>query len=394
MLPPELPQLEPTPNDPYFGQQWALPRIRALQGWNITHGDPGVIVAIIDSGYTPTHPDFDAANLWSNAAEVNGLPGVDDDHNGFVDDLHGWDWVDNDNAPVDSFGHGTHVLGTVAAVTGNGIGVSGIGRALTVAPLRILDGSGYGLTSDVVAALAYAMGMNLSIANLSLTTTSDNFSVHRAIQDASNAGLLIVAAAGNTAKSSYPGPDVLWPAAYPETVAVAATDSQDLHADFSNYGPEITVAAPGVDILSLYRNNNYVTISGTSMATPHVSALLGLLRSLRPDLAAADLVALMTSTAADVNAADHPGVDDYLGAGRIDMGAALLAASNGLALKHVIQQLRCRRHQSTARTERRSAAPNPAATPVEGAIVYLQILSAAYSTRAAPPSLPSAPYHR
>ncbi len=358
--PVEPPHDEPIPNDPLFYRQWALPKIEAVKAWNITHGDPDVVVAVIDSGYTPGHPDFSAANL-----------------------VPGWDFVFDDDTPEDNCGHGTHVLGTIAATTGNSLGVSGAGRALRVIPLRILHDSGGNCTGDIpdlIDAIDYAMNAGASVINLSLVG-SDSDAVHDAIQAAAAEGLLIAAATGNDASD-----DVLYPAAYPETVAVAATDPSDEHVVYekwgwgSNYGPEVTIAAPGVGVLSLIPPDTYFTESGTSMATPHVSALLGLLRSLRPDLSSNDLVALMTATAVDVNAASSPGSDIYLGAGRIDMYAALLAASNGLAL--------------TAQP----AAFDPVATgdplvldiqvtasnlPVEGAVVYLQTLRAADLTPAA-----------
>ncbi len=372
----EPPHDEPNPNDPRFNEQWALPKIEAVKAWNITHGDPDVVVAVIDSGYTANHPDFASDNLWTNQPEAVGLPGVDDDGNGYIDDIHGWDFYYHDNTPEDLNGHGTHVLGTIVATTGNSLGISGAARAVRVAPLRILDAFGGGYETDLIDAIDYATMMGMSVINLSLTGKTSN-ALQRSIQGAVAEGLVIVAATGNYNSS------VLWPAAYPETVAVAATDAMDQRAPFSNYGPEVSIAAPGVDVLSLYHAIPYLpfySMSGTSMATPHVSALLGLLRSLRPDLPPDDLVALMTATAVDANAASHPGRDDYLGAGRIDMYAALLAASAGLTLKA------------------KPAAFDPVATgdplvldiqvtasklPVEGAVVYLQTLHAADLTTAA-----------
>ena len=372
----EPPHDEPVPNDPRFNEQWALHKIEAVKAWNITHGDPDIVIAVIDSGYTPFHPDFSPINLWVNQAEANGLPGVDDDGNGYVDDIHGWDWVGRgflddpgDNTPEDPHGHGTHVLGTIAATTGNGVGVSGAGRAVRVAPLRILDAFGGGFESDLIDALDYATMMRMSVINLSLTG-GPSFALHNAIQVSNAAGLIIVAATGNYSSS------VLWPAAYPETVAVAATDAMDQRASFSNFGPQVTVAAPGVDVLSLYHDlpfRPFHSMSGTSMATPHVSALLGLLRSLRPDLSTNDLVALMTATAVDANAASFPGSDIYLGAGRIDMYAALLAASSGLTLSATPAGF-----DPVVTGDPLELGIQVAASglTVQGAVVYLQILAA------------------
>lgn len=313
-------------NDPLAGQQWALARVGLGDGWTLTRGEPRVIVAVIDTGLSFDHPDLSPASLWTNLAEASGRAGVDDDGNGFVDDRHGWDWVDGDAVADDEAGHGTHVAGAIVAVADNHTGITGMAPGLGILPLRILDRAGRGSVSDLVDAIVYAQAAGARIVNLSLVLGGHNDALLTAIQWATAQNMMVVAAAGN---SSEP---VVWPAAYAETVAVAATTETDQRASFSNYGPQVDLAAPGANILGLYRNGEYEYLSGTSMATPHVSALAGLLMTLRPDLDAVAVTALMQATADDVNAAFLPGKDDELGAGRINGAAALLRASEALAL--------------------------------------------------------------
>ncbi len=382
----EPPMAEAAPNDPLFQQQWSLQKIETIQAWNISQGDPRVVVGVIDSGYDVTHKDISPDRIWTNSAEQNGKTGVDDDNNSYVDDIHGWDWVDNDNVPNDEYGHGTHVTGIIAASTNNGLGIAGIGRNLTIAPLRILDASGSGYISNLIDALNYARLEGIRIVNLSLVISFDSPAVNDAIVAARNAGMIIISAAGNT------GSTVQWPAAYPQTVAVAATDNGDKRADFSSFGSPVDVAAPGVDVLSTYRNNSYEVLSGTSMATPHVAALAGLIWSLRPDYSTDQVINLIKSTAVDVNAASSPGRDDYLGAGRIDVYHALLAASADLI---VTPQDDSPRHAVGGRavdyTVRVSVPVTRSAfndninagatgTPVVGAVVYYKVISGQNAT--------------
>ncbi|GIV78309.1 MAG: hypothetical protein KatS3mg050_2703 [Litorilinea sp.] len=326
------PPQEPPPNDPLLPQQWALERIGALSAWGISQGSPAITVALIDSGFDVTHPDLVNAPLWHNQAELAGVAGVDDDGNGFVDDFYGWDWVEQDNEPNDPYGHGTHVGGILAATANNGEGIAGLGRQLQILPLRVLDAQGRGYIDDLIDALYYAVRAGARIANMSLTLNTDPSALRVAVDNAYRQGLLLVAAAGNHSPG-FPSPPVYWPAAYPQVMAVAATDANDQWASFSNQGMEVEVAAPGAGILSTYRNGGYGTLSGTSMATPHVSALAGLLWSLRPDLSRDQIRALIQETAEDVNGDTAPGRDASLGFGRINAHAALLAASADLGLQ-------------------------------------------------------------
>ena len=347
------------PTDPLVEHQWALAQLRLPQAWAITRGAPAVTVALIDSGLDVTHEDLRDTLLWTNAAELAGVPGVDDDGNGFVDDVHGWDWVERDAEANDRKGHGTHVGGILAATPSNGYGIVGASHGLSVLPLRVLDEQGSGYISDLVDALYYAHEQNIRVVNLSLVMGSPSLAIEQAIQRLHGNGVLVVAATGNV------GSHVLWPAAYPETLAVAATDERDQHASFSNYGPEVDLAAPGVQILSTAIDGGYVPLDGTSMATPFVSGLAGMIWSLRPELTLAELTEILMETADDVNAETAPGRDDQLGAGRLNAEAALKWAAAGVAV-----QITAADEVQTGNALVASVQLGKPASPARGAVVY------------------------
>lgn len=320
------PAVAPNPTDPDFLEQWAFEPMQVVRAWDITQGDPDVIVAVLDSGYDMNHPDLSVATRWSNGAEAAGKAGVDDDGNGYVDDFFGWDWVEDDNdVSSDPYGHGTHVGGMITAVANNNIGIAGVGANIKILPLRILNQLGNGQTSTLVDALLYAKNAGARIVNLSLVLKIDNPLLADAINLFADE-MLIICAAGNGHKN------VFWPAAYDGTVAVSATDQPDIYSGFSNYGPEIDIAAPGIGIVGTSNNSRYRRRSGTSMASAHVSALAGLLLSLRPDFSNDDILATIQQTALDINVETHPGVDEYIGHGRIDFYDALLDASKGIQI--------------------------------------------------------------
>ena len=320
-------QIAETPNDPLLANQWAVAATNALAARQITGGDRRIVIAVLDTGFAFGHEDFDPARLWTNPAERDGVEGLDDDNNGYIDDIRGWDWVTRNNDPTDQHGHGTHVAGIIAALTDNGVGIAGVGGDLTIAPLRILDRFGSGYISDLISALDYASTQQFPIINLSLTVSSNFPALHDAIKAVHASGALIVTATGNS------GSTVAFPAAYPETLAVAATGSAGQRAGFSNFGLAVDVAAPGEAVLSTHLNNGYRVLSGTSMAAPHVAALAGLIMSIRPDLTRAQVVEIILATAADINASVYPGEDIYLGAGQIDFAAALARATQDLDLQ-------------------------------------------------------------
>jgi subtilisin family serine protease len=312
-----------TPNDSYYQvNQWYLQQINLPEAWVFTRGE-GIVIAIIDSGVDLDHPDL-AGKLWTNAGEVAGN-GADDDGNGYPDDEHGWDFVGSDADPDDDYGHGSHVAGIAAAHTDNGAGIAGVGWQSLIMSLKVLNQQGEGDWDDVLAAMAYAADNGAAVLNLSLGQEPGDpedpvpvQAVEDAVSYARSKGCLIVAAAGNN--SSQPAP-VMYPAAASGVMTVAATTASDAPWDLSNRGPEVDVAAPGVDIFSTTKNKGYTTLSGTSMATPQVGGLAALLWAFDPTQTAGEVTGVITSTARDVHTV---GWDERSGWGLIDAQAAVL----------------------------------------------------------------------
>ena len=288
-----------TPNDPRFGELWGLHNtgqtggtpdtdIDAPEAWDIATGSSDVVVAVIDTGVDYTHEDL-SANMWVNPGEIPGN-GIDDDGNGYIDDIYGIDTRNNDSDPFDDNGHGTHVSGTIGAVGDNGIGVAGVNWHVKIIACKFLNYRGYGYTADAVECLQYVKGLKDSGINIIATSNSwgcggseDCYS--QSLYDAINAQreILFIAAAGNDNQDndSYPS----FPANYylPNLLSIAATDHNDARASFSDYGRRsVHVGAPGVDVLSSLPGNGYGSKSGTSMATPHVSGLAALIKSEDP----------------------------------------------------------------------------------------------------------------
>jgi hypothetical protein len=312
-----------TPNDNYYqAQQWNLRQIGLPEAWVFTRGYAGPI-AVIDTGVDLDHPDL-AAKLWINEGEVQGND-IDDDGNGYVDDRYGWNFVppDGNPDPDDDHGHGSHVAGIAAARTNNGTGVAGVAWQSTIMPLKVLDQAGGGWWDDVLRGVVYAADNGASILNLSLGQSPNDpgvpvQAIQHAVSYARSKGCLLVAAGGNN--ETQPAP-VMYPAASPGVLAVAATTYNDAPWSISNRGPEVDVAAPGVDILSTGRFGYYYVSNGTSMATPHVSGLAALIWSLEPAFTIDQVTHVITSTAQDVHT---PGWDPRTGWGRIDAQAAIL----------------------------------------------------------------------
>jgi subtilisin family serine protease len=282
-----------TPNDVSFATMWGLDNtgqnggtldadVDAPEAWTVTTGSGRTVVAVIDTGIDYTHPDL-AANIWTNPGEVP-ANGRDDDGNGYVDDVHGYDFVNNDSDPIDDNGHGTHVAGTIGAVGNNGVGVTGINWNVRLMALKFIDAGGSGFTSDAVRALDYAVANGAHISNNSWGGGGYNSTLYSAIQNARAAGHIFVAAAGNDGANNDQVPT--FPAGYDldNVVAVAATNRNDQLTTFSNYGAAtVDLAAPGGSILSTLPGNTYNRLSGTSMAAPHVAGVLALVRDLHPE---------------------------------------------------------------------------------------------------------------
>ena len=263
-----------------------------LEAWLTQTGDPNQIIAVIDSGVQYDHEDL-AANMWTNPGEIRDN-GIDDDGNGFVDDVYGYDFhgsganvSSEDSDPMDEDGHGTHVAGTICAQTDNGLGVAGVVKRCRVMALRFIGPNG-GYTSDGVASLDYAVQMGAKVSNNSWGGGGFSQSLYDAIEAARDADHIFLAAAGNGGSDqigdnndSVPH----YPSNYELTnvVSVAATDNRDNRADFSNYGAvSVDIGAPGVNIASTWISNGYVWSSGTSMATPNVTGVVALIRSHHP----------------------------------------------------------------------------------------------------------------
>ncbi len=265
-------------NDPFIrdGSQWGTMQTRAPLAWGTNRG-AGALVAVIDSGITLSNPDL-FGNVWRNAAEVPNN-GLDDDGNGFVDDYHGADWIDGDGNPNDEAGHGTHVAGTVAAVSDNGVGGAGVAPHATVLPLRFLDRNGAGNVGDAIAAIEYAVSKGVDVINASWGGPAYSAPLEAAIRLAGQHGVVFVAAAGNDGTNNDIAPNYPASMNLPTMISVAASERSDGLAGFSNYGRNtVDVAAPGAEILSTL-GNGFGYYSGTSMAAPHVAGVAALLRA-------------------------------------------------------------------------------------------------------------------
>ena len=300
------------PNDPSFPTLWGLDNvgqsggvrnadINAPEAWNTTTGSRNVVVAVIDTGVDYTHPDL-AANIWRNPGEIPG-DGIDNDRDGYVDDVYGWNFSSNNANPMDDNGHGSHVAGTIGAVGNNGVGVTGVNWQVSIMPVKFLSASGSGLTSGAIAAINYVthmkrdMGINIVATNNSWGGGGFSTSLRDAIEAGGRAGILFVAAAGNDGRNTDVNPS--YPAAYTSDaiISVAAVDRSNRLAGFSNYGTtSVDVGAPGVGILSTTPRNTYSSYSGTSMATPHVTGVVALLAAANPQASASRIRNAILST--------------------------------------------------------------------------------------------------
>lgn len=282
-------------DDTYASELWGLSAeqgVNAQSAWELSSGSQDVVVAIIDTGIDYNHPDL-APNLWRNPGEVAGN-GLDDDGNGYIDDVFGVSAISGDDNPGDPFddnGHGTHVAGTIGAIGDNGIGVVGVAPNVRLMGLKFLDGSGSGRLSDAITAIQYMIsmkeryGVNVVVSNNSWGGGGYSPALEEAIREAYDAGIVFVAAAGNDGLDVDLFPS--FPSGYevPNVVSVAALDSDGNLASFSNYGAEgVDLVAPGVSIFSSLPNTQYGAYSGTSMASPHVAGVLALLYSTAPEL--------------------------------------------------------------------------------------------------------------
>jgi len=331
-----------TPNDPYLSSQWALTKIDAREAWDVTQGDPAVLLGVADTGVDWNHPDLND-NIWINTADP--IDGADNDGNGYIDDYRGWDWVDNengwpgedddvpDNNPMDFNGHGTHVSGIASAETHNSVGIAGVGFDCSIMCMRIgwwdADGWAYVSMSFAASAMYYAGNNGAKAINCSWGS-SNSGGIATAATFASNNGVLIVSAAGNNDDQVAP-----YLCTRSDVIAVAATDQSDHKADFSSYGTWVDVSAPGVSIRSTYYDNTYAYLDGTSMSTPHVVGLAGLINSVAPYMTRAQVQAQIINTTEDIDAL-NPGYEGRLGSGRINAFNAVEGLGASLAIPILI----------------------------------------------------------
>jgi len=314
------------PNDAKYTLQWAHQVIQSEPAWDVETGSPDIAIAIVDTGVDWDHPDL-AANIWNNTDEI--LDGKDNDGNGYIDDVRGYDFVDTaspvypgedgtirDNDPMDFYGHGTHCSGIAAAVTNNSIGVAGVCWNCKIMPVRAgyKDEYGNGVleADDIAVAIEYAADNNASVISMSWGGYGISKAIKEAIDYAYAKGVVLIAAAGNSDihLKSYP-------AGFDNVIAVAATDIGDAKAGFSNYGSWIDIAAPGVDVLSTMFNDTYASWSGTSMSAPFVAGLAALILSKNSTFSNEEVRNILRSTTDPVIS------DKYVGLGRINAYKAI-----------------------------------------------------------------------
>lgn len=311
------------PNDPCYGDgtQWGPQKIFAPQAWDFCKGDSNVVVAVIDWGVDLQHPDL-ATEMWTNASEIPDN-GIDDDGNGYIDDVYGWDFANNDNDPrQDDYGHGSHVAGIAAAATDNGVGIAGVAFNSRIMAVKVGytdpdTGKHLARYTDIAYGIMYAADNGAKVINLSLGGYGYSSGLKGAVNYAWDAGCVLVGAAGNNNKS-----DPLYPAAYDNVIGVSATDQNDARASWSNYGAHVAVAAPGSSIYSTYWNGSstYAYMSGTSMAAPHVAGLAALLFAQDDTRTNAAVRSVIERSADDLGDVSW---DQYYGYGRINAYKAL-----------------------------------------------------------------------
>lgn len=317
------------PDDTSYPWQWHLEKIGAASAWDKTTGSDKVIVAIIDSGAQIVHPDL-ADNIWINENEIANNS-VDDDQNGYVDDVYGWDYMENDGNPTPvpngidddndgyvDFGvdHGTHVAGIVGAVGNNSLGVAGVNWQVKLMILKVTDDEGYGGTDAIISAVNYAIDNGADIINLSLGEYEPSAFEEEAIEAATDNNILVIGAVGNDNKNLDNDP--IYPACYDKVLGIGATNRNDERAYFSNYGDCVDLAAPGVGILSTLYGLNYGNMSGTSMAAPMVAGAAALLKAYDSGFSRQELKETLKQTATDVNL-------ENMGSGRLNLEASLFS---------------------------------------------------------------------
>lgn len=329
-------KLESVPNDSLLQNQWGLEKIKAFDAWDITEGADSVLLAIIDTGIDYLHPDLKnkiKLNPGEIGTDINGHDkksnGIDDDNNGFIDDYQGWDFTDRvgfpfdssggdyltwDNNPMDEYGHGTAIAGIAAAETNNITGIAGTAPNIKILNLRAFDPGGYGEEDDVAAAILYAVQMGAKVINMSFGDNSFSFVLRDVIRYAYSKNIVLVGSAGNTGSD-----EPHYPSGYSEVICVGNSTQDDYRASNSNYGSTLDLMAPGTQIFTTARNNEYASVSGTSASSPFVSGAAALILS-RNSFTNEEVKQILKSTSDDIGT---PGWDIYTGAGRLNLFNAL-----------------------------------------------------------------------
>jgi subtilisin family serine protease len=305
-----------TPSDPFFGRQWGLRSARIPNAWRATVGGD-VVVAVLDSGIDLSNPDL-AGNLWTNPGEIPGNR-VDDDGNGYVDDVHGADTVNADGDPADGLGHGTAVAGVIGARGDNGVGMTGVAWSVRLMPVKVLHDRGWATTGSIVAGLRYALANGARIVNISVNGPESSRELDEAIAQAEAQGALVIASAGNDGANR----DRLasFPASVPSTavISVASTNRAGRLGRRSAYGRDsVDIAAPGDDVLTSELGGRFTRRSGTSFAAAHVTGAAALLAAAHPGTPGGRLRAAIVASARRGGR-----VDAAIAGGRLDVTAAL-----------------------------------------------------------------------
>ncbi len=332
-------KIDLVPNDKFLSEQWGLKNINAYDAWDITEGNDSVVVGVIDTGIDYWHEDL-FPNIYVNKMEDQNnnnqldaadLNGIDDDGNGFVDDVIGWDFTDRqgfpfdstggdyltwDNNPMDDNGHGTNVAGIIAAKSNNLIGISGVAPKVKILNLRAFDPTGNGEEDDVAAAILYAIKQKVKVINMSFGDASFSKVLRDVINYAYSQGIILIASAGNDGLDTPH-----YPSSYSEVLSVGASTKEDYVAGFSNYGSTVDLIAPGSEVFTTAIGNGYTSIGGTSAAAPFVSAAAALIKSVK-DFTPDEVYQILKSTCDDIQPV---GWDDRSGAGRLNAYNALNA---------------------------------------------------------------------
>ncbi len=325
------------PNDPAFTQQWNMHNlggggkladadIDAPEAWAVTTGDSAITLAVIDSGIDLTHPDLQG-NLWTNVGESGGgkeSDGIDNDGNGYVDDVHGWNFSAGNHNPDDDHGHGSHVAGTIGAVGGNGIGIAGVCHSVRLMALKFLDVTGSGTDSDAIEAIAYATDNGAFATNNSWGGSDFTLSMQTVIEEADAAGVGFIAAAGNDGTNNDIIPNYPCNFPVPNVISVAATDYTDTLTWFSCYGSQtVHLGAPGFQTWSASKDGGYQFMSGTSMAAPHVTGAVALLKAANPNLSFSDIKTMLIHQVDSLPSMNGKSISG----GRLNLAKALIPAT-------------------------------------------------------------------